>query len=67
MIGFGSTRSDPKTSRHAPECDFVSEAEPAVLRHLLRVKDGAGGGYWWTECGTCDTAWQVPYYAESVG
>jgi hypothetical protein len=22
-------------------------------------------GYWWVECGTCDTAWQVPHYAES--
>jgi hypothetical protein len=35
-----------------------------VLKFLLKVKDGAGGGYWWVECGTCDTGWQVPYYAE---
>jgi hypothetical protein len=32
-----------------------------------KVKDGAGGNYWWVECGTCDTAWQVPHYAERVG
>jgi hypothetical protein len=28
---------------------------------------GAGGGYSWVSCGGCDTGWQVPYYAESVG
>jgi hypothetical protein len=34
---------------------------------ILKVRDGAGGDYWWVECGTCDTAWQVPHYApESV-
>jgi hypothetical protein len=34
----------------------------------LKVKDGAGGGYWWVECGSCECGWQVPYYAEeSVG
>ena len=24
------------------------------------------GDYWWVESGACDTAWQVPYLAESV-
>jgi hypothetical protein len=38
-----------------------------VLRVILKVKDGAVGDYWWVECGASDTAWQVPYYAESVG
>jgi hypothetical protein len=28
-----------------------------------KVKDGAGGSYWWVECGACNTAWQVPHYA----
>ena len=63
-------RSDPldaKTSRHAGACEFASETDAAVLRVILKVKDGAGGDYWWVECGACDTAWQVPYYAESVG
>jgi hypothetical protein len=57
---------DGKTSRHARQCEFVGVSDPAVLRVLLKVKDGAGGDYWWVECGACDTAWQVPYYAESV-
>jgi hypothetical protein len=34
---------------------------------MLKVRDGAGGYYWWVECGSCDTAWQIPYYVESVG
>ena len=28
---------DPKTSRHAGQCEFVSETDPAVLRILLKV------------------------------
>jgi hypothetical protein len=58
---------DPKTSRHAAQCEFAFATDPAVLRVLLKVKDGMGGDYWWVECGACGTAWQVPYYAESVG
>jgi hypothetical protein len=37
-----------------------------MLRAILRVKDGAGGDYWWVECNACDTAWQVPQF-ERVG
>jgi hypothetical protein len=60
---------DAKTSRHAPQCEFANETDPAVLRVLLKAQDGRGGGdYWWVTCGACDTAWQVPFYAEaSVG
>jgi hypothetical protein len=36
-----------------------------VLKALLRITPKEG--YWWVECGACDTSWQVPYYAESVG
>jgi hypothetical protein len=57
---------DPVTGRHLGQCEFASETDPAVLRVILKVRDGAGGDYWWVECGSCDTAWQVPYYAESV-
>ena len=58
---------DPSTSRHLGQFEFASETNAAVLRVVPKVKDGAGGNYWWVECGTCDTAWQVPYYAERVG
>jgi hypothetical protein len=34
-----------------------------VLKVLLKVKDGAGGGYWWVECGSCECGWQIPHYA----
>jgi hypothetical protein len=37
-----------------------------VLKVLLKVKPGAGGGYDWVECGSCGAGWQVPYFAESV-
>jgi hypothetical protein len=57
----------PLQSRHLGQCEFASETNAAVLRVVPKVKDGAGGYYWWVECGTCDTAWQVPYYAERVG
>ncbi len=59
---------DAKTSRHAPQCEFATETDPAVLRVLLKVQDGRGGDYWWVTCGACDTPWPVPFYAEaSVG
>jgi hypothetical protein len=55
--------SDPKNARHAPECEFVSETDPAKLRYILKVKDGLSPGYWWVECSACSTCWQVPHYA----
>jgi hypothetical protein len=39
-----------------------------VLLVILKVREGAGGSYWWVQCGTCDAGWQVPHYAAgSVG
>ena len=58
---------DPSTFRHAGQCEYRYTSDPALLRVILKVKDGAGGGYWWVECGTCECGWQVPHYAESVG
>jgi hypothetical protein len=56
---------DPKTARHAGQCEFNGVTDPAMLRVVLRVtpKDG----YDWVECNACDIGWQVPYFAESVG
>jgi hypothetical protein len=34
---------DPKTSRHAGQCEFASETDAAVLKLALKVKDGMGG------------------------
>jgi hypothetical protein len=54
---------DAKTSRRAGQCEFASATDAAVLRVLLRVKDGMGGDYWWVECGACDTRLAGSYYA----
>jgi hypothetical protein len=58
---------DPATARHLGQCEYAAETDRAVLKYVLKVKDGAGGSYWWVECGGCDTAWQVPYYAQESG
>jgi hypothetical protein len=66
-IVFGSTHMDLSTFRHAGQCEHRSTSDPALLRAILKVRDGAGGGYWWVECGSCECGWQVAHYAESVG
>jgi hypothetical protein len=58
---------DPATARHLGQCEYASETDPAVLRFVPKVKEGADGGYRWVECGSCECGWQVPHYAESVG
>jgi hypothetical protein len=55
---------DPPTFRRAGECKHRDTTDHVLLQAILKVKDSAGGDYWWVECGTCDTAWQVPHYAE---
>jgi hypothetical protein len=54
---------DPSTFRHAGQCEHLDTSDPALLRVILKVRDGAGGDYWWVECGTCGCGWQVPHYA----
>jgi hypothetical protein len=59
---------DAKTSRHAGGCEFALETDPAVLRLVLKIQDGAAAGYSWVQCTSCDTPWQVPHYVpERVG
>jgi hypothetical protein len=54
---------DPSTSHHLGQCEYRDTTDPALLRVVLKVKDGASGDYWWVECSACDCAWQVPHYA----
>jgi len=65
------TRATPARSsagRQTRRREHRGTTDPALLRAILKVRDGAGGDYWWVECGTCDCAWQVPHYAAaSVG
>jgi hypothetical protein len=55
---------DPANALHLGQCEYASETDPAVLKFVLKVKEGLGDGYWWVECGSCDTAWQVPHYPQ---
>lgn len=41
------------------------EADPDVLRFALKAVER--DGYWWVQCSACDSGWQIPYVAESVG
>ena len=54
---------DPSTFHHAGQCEHRDTTDPVLLRAILKVRDGAGGDYWWVECSACDTSWQVPHYA----
>ena len=53
----------PSTFHHAGGCEHRDTTDPTLLAAILKVRDGAGGDYWWVECSACDTAWQVPHYA----
>lgn len=52
---------DPKTARHAPQCELAQETEPGVLKLALKATER--DGYWWTECSACEYGWQVLFYA----
>jgi hypothetical protein len=56
---------DPGTFRHSGGCEHRDTTDPAVIRAILKVSEGAGGGYWWVQCGTCDHGWQVAHYAKA--
>jgi hypothetical protein len=58
---------DPSTFHHHAGCEHRHTSDPAVLRAILRVREGANGGCWYVKCAGCDCGWQVPYYAESGG
>jgi hypothetical protein len=67
-VVFGWIRSIRRPAVTRGSVSSAPRPDAAVLRVILKVKDGAGGDYWWVDCGTCDTAWQVPHYAaEGVG
>ena len=35
---------DPTTARHLGQCEYASETDPAALRFVLKVKEGADRG-----------------------
>jgi hypothetical protein len=53
---------DPSTFRHVAQCEHRDTTDPVLLKAILKVRDGAGGGYWWVECAACEHGWQVPHY-----
>jgi hypothetical protein len=44
-----------------PQGELAAATDLGVLKVLLKVKPGLGGGYHWVTCGTCDACWQVPH------
>ena len=52
---------DPSTFHHAGQCEHRDTSDPALLRVILEVRDGAGGDYKWVQCHTCGCGWQVPH------
>ena len=59
---------DPANFRHAPQCEHRDTTDPVLIKAILRVREGGGGGYWWVACSMCECGWQVPHYAaERVG
>ena len=44
--------------------------EESACSHILQavlLRTTEKDGYRWVECAGCESGWQVPYYAESVG
>jgi hypothetical protein len=57
---------DPSTFAHAPQCEHRDVTEPSIVKALLTVLERED--YWYVQCGSCETGWQVPHYAaQSVG
>ena len=58
---------DPSTFRHMGECEHRDMTDPALLRVILKVREGVEEGYSRVECGGCGTWWYVPHYAPEEG
>jgi hypothetical protein len=56
---------DPKTSRHAAQCQFRSETDPVLIKAILKVTEK--DRYAWVECNSCSFGWQVADYASASG
>jgi len=54
---------DPSTAKHLGQCEFRDTTDLAVLRIVLKVRDGADPSYVWVTCSACDCGWSVPVYA----
>jgi hypothetical protein len=58
---------DPRTFRHAGQCEHRDTTDPGLVKLILDVKPGTGGAYWWVTCQSCAISWQTPYeVAEAV-
>ncbi len=66
-LGRSRFHDDPgEPDGHAPQREHRDTTDPAVLRAILKVREGEGRGYWWVECGVCDHGWQVSHYAAQI-
>lgn len=57
---------DRAFAQHAGQCEYRDTTDPVLIKAILRVREGGGGGYWWVECSMCDCGWQVPHLGEEA-
>ena len=55
---------DPSTFSHFPSCEHRDVTDPHIVKALLTVREREN--YWYVLCGSCETGWQTPFYAEAV-
>lgn len=41
---------------------MLDVTEPSIVKAILTVRDREN--YWYVQSGTCETGWQVAFYAE---
>jgi hypothetical protein len=59
---------DPRTARHAGECEYRDTTDRAIIKLILTSKPGMAEGYDWITCNSCEHSWQVMHFAtEGVG
>ena len=52
---------DPSTFRHFGECKHRDVTDPDIVEAILSVL--VRENYWYVQCHTCTSGWQVPFYA----
>ena len=57
---------DRSTFRHFGECKHRDVTDSVIVEAILSVLEREN--YWYVQCRTCTSGWQVPFYAaESAG
>jgi hypothetical protein len=57
---------DPRTFRHAGECEHRDTTDPALLKLIIDAKPGTGGDYLVGQLPVLRISWQTPYEVAEV-